>query len=323
MHSIPSISVVIPNYNGRDILLDTIRFAIRALETSQIIDYEVIVSDDASVDDSIEMVQNNFENVIVVKSDVNTGFSGNVNRGVFSSTKELILLLNSDVHLTEGYFNSLIPLFSNEKTFGVMGVIKDIKSLEIQDGAKYPKLFLYNIESNKNLISENKVLPTFFLSGANALIRASYLKRIGGLCELFNPYYSEDVELGIRVWRMGWEMYFQPDAICYHELSTTIKKINSHKVQLIAKRNKYILHSLHLPQALKMLYLLNIMLNAIFKLFVGKKLNFLALLSFFNMFSKIGVEMKLRRSSVENKYSLSLFESVEKIKRQLEEKTTN
>lgn len=195
MHSIQSISVVIPNYNGRDILLDTIRFAIRALETSQIIDYEVIVSDDASVDDSIEMVQNNFENVIVVQSDVNTGFSGNVNRGVFSSTKELILLLNSDVHLTEGYFNSLIPLFSNEKTFGVMGVIKDIKSLEIQDGAKYPKLFLYNIESNKNLISENKVLPTFFLSGANALIRASYLKRIGGLCELFNPYYSEDVEL--------------------------------------------------------------------------------------------------------------------------------
>ena len=323
MHSIPSISVVIPNYNGRDILLDTIRFAIRALETSQIIDYEVIVSDDASVDDSIEMVQNNFENVIVVQSDVNTGFSGNVNRGVFSSTKELILLLNSDVHLTEGYFNSLIPLFSNEKTFGVMGVIKDIKSLEIQDGAKYPKLFLYNIESNKNLISENKVLPTFFLSGANALIRASYLKRIGGLCELFNPYYSEDVELGIRVWRMGWEMYFQPDAICYHELSTTIKKINSHKVQLIAKRNKYILHALHLPQALKILYLLNIMLNAIFKLFIGKKLNFLALLSFFNMYSKIRVEMKLRRSLVENKYSLSLFESVEKIKRQLEEKTTN
>jgi GT2 family glycosyltransferase len=320
MHSIQSISVVIPNYNGRDILLDTIRFAIRALETSQIIDYEVIVSDDASVDDSIEMVQNNFENVIVVQSDVNTGFSGNVNRGVFSSTKELILLLNSDVHLTEGYFNSLIPLFSNEKTFGVMGVIKDIKSLEIQDGAKYPKLFLYNIESNKNLISENKVLPTFFLSGANALIRASYLKRIGGLCELFNPYYSEDVELGIRVWRMGWEMYFQPDAICYHELSTTIKKINSHKVQLIAKRNKYILHSLHLPQALKMLYLLNIMLNAIFKLFVGKKLNFLALLSFFNMYSKIRVEMKLRRSSVENKYSLSLFESVEKISMLLKKK---
>jgi len=320
MHSIPSISVVIPNYNGRDILLDTIRFAIRALETSQIIDYEVIVSDDASDDDSIEMVQNNFENVIVVQSDVNTGFSGNVNRGVFSSTKELILLLNSDVHLTEGYFNSLIPLFSNEKTFGVMGVIKDIKSLEIQDGAKYPKLFLYNIESNKNLISENKVLPTFFLSGANALIRASYLKRIGGLCELFNPYYSEDVELGIRVWRMGWEMYFQPDAICYHELSTTIKKINSHKVQLISKRNKYILHSLHLPQALKMLYLLNIMLNAIFKLFVGKKLNFLALLSFFNMYSKIRVEMKLRRSSVENKYSLSLFESVEKIRMLLKKK---
>ena len=320
MYSTPSISVVIPNYNGRQILLDTIRFAIKALQTSQIIDYEIIVTDDASVDDSIELVKNNFNNVIVVQTDVNTGFSGNVNRGIFSSSKELILLLNSDVHLTEGYFNSLIPLFSNEKTFGVMGVIKDINTLDIQDAAKYPKLFLYNIESNKNLMRENEVLPTFFLSGANALIRASYLKRIGGFCELFNPYYSEDVELGIRVWRMGWELYFQPEAICYHEISTTIKKINSQKVRLIAKRNKYILHVLHLPKPLKIVYLLNITINSIVKLTLGRKNNFFALLSFFKMYSKIQMEMKFRRSSLNNEYSLSLLKCVEKIKRLLDKK---
>ena len=314
MHSTTSISVVIPNYNGRDIIADTIRFAIRALETSQIIDYEIIVSDDASVDDSIEVVRNNFQNVIIVQSTVNTGFAGNVNRGVFASNKELILLLNSDVHLTVGYFTSLIPMFSNEKTFGVMGLIKDLKTLENQDGAKSPKLFLYNIESNKNVMRTNQILPTFFLSGANALIRASYLKKIGGLCELFNPYYSEDVEMGIRAWRMGWELYFQPQAICYHELSTTIKKIDSQKVQVIAKRNKYILHYLHLPPGLKTLYLLNVIVNSIFKLFIGKKVHFLALLSFCKMYSAIRIELKSRRSQRKNKYSLSLFQSVEKIK---------
>jgi GT2 family glycosyltransferase len=314
MQTTPSISIVIPNFNGGKIIAETIDCALIALETSQIYDYEIIVSDDASIDDSIAVIEANFKDIIIIKAEENTGFAGNVNRGVFASKKELILLLNSDVHLTEGYFTSLIPIFSNEKTFGVMGLIKDFKTFENQDGAKSPKLFLYNIESNKNIISENKVLPTFFLSGANALIRASYLKKIGGLCELFNPYYSEDVELGIRAWRLGWELYFQPNAICYHETSSTISKINSQKVHRIAKRNKYVLHMLHLPRILRIFYLVNITVNACFKLFVGNKIHFLALISFFKMYSAIRIELKIRSKSKINKYSFSLLQIVKKIK---------
>jgi GT2 family glycosyltransferase len=314
MQTVPSISVVIPNYNGSEILVETIRCAIKALETSQVTDYEIIVSDDASVDDSIQVIKANFQDVLVIQTLHNTGFAGNVNRGIFKAQKELIFLLNSDVHLTEGYFTSLIPMFANEKTFGVMGAIKDAETLKNQDGAKYPKIILYNIESNKNIMSEKVILPTFFLSGANALIRASYLKKIGGFCELFNPYYSEDVELGIRAWRMGWELYFQPQAICFHETSSTIKKIDSQSVQLIAKRNKYILHSLHLPKMLRFIYILNISLNSLFKLLVGKKVHFLALVSFWKMYSKISAEIKARDTSEENKFTLSLFQIEKKIR---------
>ena len=317
MQKKPSISIVVPNFNGSKIIVETINCAITALQTSHIDDFEIIVSDDASTDDSIAVIETNFTHVIIVKTHVNTGFSGNVNRGISLSKKELILLLNSDVHLTEGYFTTLIPLFTNEKTFGVMGAIKDIKTLENQDGAKYPGLFLYNIESNKNILREKEVLPTFFLSGANALIRADYLKKIGGLCELFNPYYSEDVELGIRAWRIGWELYFQPNAICFHETSSTIKKLNSQKVELIAKRNKYILHVLHLPLVLKILYLVNISINSLFKLLIGKQVHFKALISFLKMYSKVAKEIKIRRKSYENQYALSLFEIRNKITRLL------
>ena len=314
MQTVPSISVVIPNYNGSEILVETIRCAIKALETSQVTDYEIIVSDDASVDDSIQVIKANFNDVIIRKSDLNTGFAGNTNRGIFETQKELIFLLNSDVHLTEGYFTSLIPMFANEKTFGVMGAIKDAETFKNQDGAKYPKIILYNINSNKNVMSEKAVLPTFFLSGANALIRSSYLKKIGGFCELFNPYYSEDVELGIRAWRMGWELYFQPQAICFHETSSTIKKIDSQSVQLIAKRNKYFLHTLHLPKLLRFIYLLNISLNSLFKLLVGKKVHFLALVSFWKMYSKVSAEIQARHTSEENKFTLSLFQIEKKIR---------
>ena len=314
MQTVPSISVVIPNYNGSKIIIETIYCVINALETSQIFDFEVIVSDDASTDNSIEILQANFKNIIIVQADVNTGFAGNVNRGISKSQKELILLLNSDVHLTEGYFKTLTPLFSNETTFGVMGAIKDVKTLEYQDGAKYPKMFLYNIESNQNIMSEDEILPTLFLSGANALIRARYLKKLGGLCELFNPYYSEDVELGIRAWRLGWELYFQPKAICFHETSSTIKKINSQKVQLIAKRNKYILHTLHLQGILRVLYFINIGVNSLFKLVIGKKVHFQAFVLFVKMYSKVADEIKRRRKSNENQYALSIFEVENKIK---------
>jgi glycosyltransferase involved in cell wall biosynthesis len=71
MQTVPSISVVIPNYNGSEILIETIRCAIKALETSQITDYEIIVSDDASKDDSIEVIKANFNEKFVFKSNLN------------------------------------------------------------------------------------------------------------------------------------------------------------------------------------------------------------------------------------------------------------
>lgn len=197
MQKSTGISVVIPNFNGSKIIVETIQCAIHALETSHIHDYEIIVSDDASSDDSIVVIESNFKNVIIAKTIENTGFAGNVNRGISISTKELILLLNSDFHLTEGYFKTLVPLFSNEKTFGVMGAIKDVKTLEYQDCAKYPKIFLYNIESNKNIMSDEHVLPTFFLSGANALIRADYLIKIGIMgCIVNGPGEMADADYG-------------------------------------------------------------------------------------------------------------------------------
>ena len=207
-----SVSIVIPNYNGQHLLVDTITCAYNALDTSGIIDYEIIVSDDASTDDSFHHVTNAFPEIVYVKNEGNTGFAGNMNRGILRATKELVCFLNSDVHLSSGYFSSQLPLFQDEQTFGVMGAIFDKETNEPQDGAKSPRIGLLKIESNKNIFSSTEVLPTLFLSGANALVRRKELLELGGFCELFNPYYSEDVDLGLRAWRNGWSLYFQPMA---------------------------------------------------------------------------------------------------------------
>ncbi len=303
-----SVSVVIPNYNGQHLLVDTIKSAHEALVSSGISDFEIIVSDDASTDDSMNLVSNLFSDVILVKSQVNTGFAGNMNRGINQASKDLVCFLNSDVHLTPAYFISQLPLFEDQQTFGVMGAILDQETKEAQDGAKIARIQLLRIDGNKNNFSQTDVLPTMFLSGANALVRREYLNELGGFCELFNPYYSEDVDLGIRAWRSGWKLYFQPLAICYHAQSSTIKKLPNNTVRMIAKRNKHFVHFLHLPLLLNWIYLMTIFFNSLGQLFLGNTLHTKSFMAVFKQLKKLQKERKKRRLTAKGKTLLSVMQ---------------
>ena len=153
-----SIWVLIPNYNGAAIILETIDKALIALQTSGIKDFEIIVSDDASTDDSVSVIKNHKPSVILVTSAQNSGFAGNVNRGMQLAKKELVLILNSDLHLSEGYFRPLLKLFDFPRVFGVMGLIQDPHTHQNQDGAKIPilknRLF---IQCNANAYSQHEI----------------------------------------------------------------------------------------------------------------------------------------------------------------------
>lgn len=242
-----SVSVVIPNYNGKKLLEKNLPFLFRALEFSKI-DYEIIVSDDASKDDSVEYLKKNHPGIILITSDKNIGFAGNCNRGIFKANKDLVFLLNTDVTLTENYFTHLLPHFEDETVFGVMGALTTESTGELQDGAKYPQWKGAQLNFTLNYrFKNNQPALSLFLSGANALVDRKKIQAIGGFNEIFNPFYFEDAELGVRSWRMGWKNYFEPRAVCYHEISSTIKKFNQRKkIKITARRNKFILHDLHL-----------------------------------------------------------------------------
>lgn len=314
----PSISIVIPNYNGFELLPKTIEYAKIALKSSGLTDFEIIVSDDASTDESLDLLTQSFPEVILVKSEKNTGFAGNINRGINRSTKELICLLNSDVHLQEGYFSAQVPLFENPMVFGVMGLIQEQGSMEAQDGAKLPSVRVLKIESNKNIFSQHQVLPTLFLSGANAFIRASYLKEMGGFNERFNPYYAEDVDLGIRAWRMGWNLLYQPVSQCFHAQSSTINKLPSNYVRIIAKRNKHFLHFLHLPTGFHWVYVIQVTLKALFQIIIGNRVHGKALLSFYRAIPELIKQRKAFKNTTRNGRVLSLKEVRKKILQMLE-----
>lgn len=260
-----SISVVIPNYNGKHLLKKNLPSVFAALKN--INDYEVIIADDASTDESVAYIETNWQNVILIKNKVNGGFSKNINSGFKVATKELVLALNSDVILNKNYFLEQFKYFNDADTFGVMGgVFNDGKLI---DAAKYPlwkggKLITtLNIELLK---PTNEWLPTLFLSGANALMDRKKLMRLNGMDEVYSPFYMEDVDLSVRAWRMGWKCYYEPKSICNHIISSTINS-NSKKsyVKFISKRNKLFFHYNHLQGVKRLMWQAEIVLNLLFR----------------------------------------------------------
>jgi len=268
-----SLSIVIPNYNGRELLEKNLPSVFIAAKASQCL-FEVIISDDCSTDSSIAFIKETYPSIILVENKFNQGFSGNINSGIRKAKNDLVLLLNSDIVLTENYIQPLLPYFEIENTFGVMGRIIAIDSDEVQDTAKYPSFNIFSglkgtinyvVIPQDNQIAGGKNL-SLFLSGANALVDREKLLEIGMFQKLFNPFYWEDVELGIKAWRMNYHCYYEDSAICRHPASTTIGKYHKKsKVSIISRRNKILFHYLHLQNLSLFLWMMNYLIKSFFR----------------------------------------------------------
>src|SRR5687767_8251223 len=116
------ISVVIPNYNGKHLFPHTLPTVMHALSIGNF-PHEVIIADDASTDDSISYLRQNFPSVRIVSNPKNSGFSVTANMGIRAALHPWIFLLNSDVKLEPDYFQHVLPYTNRNNVFGVMGRI--------------------------------------------------------------------------------------------------------------------------------------------------------------------------------------------------------
>ncbi|GMQ31709.1 hypothetical protein Aconfl_43540 [Algoriphagus confluentis] len=265
--------MVLPNFNGRDLLKSYLPFTFEALENSGCT-YEFLLVDDCSQDDSVEFVSQNYPQIRILKNEENRGFSFSCNRGIKESVNELVFLLNSDIKLSPEYFRGLFPYFSNPETFGVMGKILNRDGSKVEIGAKIPRRIGKYLKTDFQYLpfAESSTAPTLFLSGANALIDRKKLIELGGFDELFSPFYSEDLDLGIRAWRMGWKCYFHDQSHCYHLGSATMKtQIQKDWVKTVYFRNRMLFHAIHLEtEDLRWWKAQTLLLDVLPKLLIGK-----------------------------------------------------
>ena len=245
----PFLSVLIPNYNGAALLEENLPFTFRALENCGC-SWELLVADDASTDTSCRFLEENYPEIRLIKAEKNLGFSGNCNRGAAFCRGEWMLLLNSDVKLDPDYLKTLLPFTGEKGIFSLGGSIFPDGPGSIMDGGKFPAWKGSMLQTTLNFLpvsGTGNAFPSLFLSGAASLMHCASFRELGGFQELFNPYYFEDAEIAIHAWRRGWKSLFIPEARCFHRISSTIAaSARKQAVQRVARRNKLLLHEIHL-----------------------------------------------------------------------------
>jgi GT2 family glycosyltransferase len=315
---------VIPNYNGKQLLQQILPHLYKALSTSGF-PYEVIVPDDCSTDDSVAFLKVDHPEILLIESPVNQGFSPTINKGIFAANYEHLLLLNSDVKLTEDYFDGLSRYFEREDTFGVMGRIVGWEDDIIQDGGKYPVFHGAKIKTTGNYIplepDENDWLYSMYLSGANALISKKKLLELDGFDEIFAPFYVEDYELSLRAWRLGYKCYYHHQSVCRHKISVSIKTKNSKDyINAVYYRNKMFLHAMHLQGSTKVLWYLQLVPELLIRLVTLRFYYLRSLGMFFRGHKRMHASMKRFDNISNDRKRLSVSEVAELIRSNLKEK---
>lgn len=250
------ITVIIPNYNGAQLLrknLPSVKVACKAYDEQ----CSIIVVDDGSADDSLSVLQHEFPEVEVIIHDKNKGFAEAIHSGVHAAKTELLFLLNSDVEVQADIFAPLVSYFDDPSTFSVNPLIYDERggvkrhSWNLrQFKAGTLKLMPWNLNDALNRRKSAEKLATAYAHGGSFMVRKSMLQALNGFHPIYKPFYSEDYDLGLRAWRRGWPSYFEPSVYIVHQSLGSIRSNVKFKyVKSIRRRNRYLLEWVHLSSA--------------------------------------------------------------------------
>lgn len=232
------LSIIIVNYNTKDLLMQTIQSII---DTSKNINYEIIVSDNNSTDGSIEMVKEKFPQVKLIENKENLGFPKGNNVAIRQSKGRYILLLNSDTVVLEDCLSKCIGYMDVSKNIGVLGCKVVLKDGSLDHACKrgfptpeaslfyilklhkfFPKVEKFN-QYDLGCLDEDKVSEVDSLMGAFMILRREVIEKVGLLDEQFFMY-GEDIDWCYRIKQAGWQVVYYPEAKIIHYKGASSRK---------------------------------------------------------------------------------------------------
>mgnify|MGYP000061763854 FL=1 len=214
--------VVIPNWNGAGLL----RACLDSLK-AQSQKHQAIVVDNGSVDGSVEIIENEYPDVVLIRHSKNKGFAGGVNSGIkyaIEQSTDYVALLNNDAVADKQWLESLMKFLQTNQNVGIAtSKICDAEKTHLDStGDQYTIWGLPYPRGRGEEYSDkyDKDIWVFGASGGASLYRIAMLRQIGLFDEDFFAYY-EDVDISFRAQLAGWKVGYVPQAVAYHEIGAT------------------------------------------------------------------------------------------------------
>lgn len=214
------ISIVIPNYNGKEHL----KACFDSLRNQTCKNYEVILTDNNSADDSVKFTEENYPEIEVIKLDHNTGFAKAVNEGIKNSKGEYVLLLNNDTECDKYFLEEMLSGFKAETTGSVACKMLNYSvRTKIDDAGDFIKFLGSPYARGHNETDKGQYDIEEYIFGAcagAAIYKREVFDKVGLFDVDFFAYY-EDVDFSFRMQLEGYKCLYNPKAVCYHKRGAT------------------------------------------------------------------------------------------------------
>ena len=234
----PTISVVVLNYNGKDHLE-------HCLPSVLALDYpdnriERILVDNASLDGSAEYAEAAFPQVKILRTPRNLGFAGGNNWGAKQASGEYLAFLNNDTRVDTQWLRELVkPMLRDKRIVATSSKIVDWEGKTIDFVGAMMNFHGFAFQEDfgaKDGIHYQEDRPLLFSCGGSMLINRRLFLDIEGFDEDYFIYF-EDVDLGWRLWLMGYQVWLAPKAITYHRHHATMDHFADYRKALLYERN--------------------------------------------------------------------------------------
>ncbi len=238
-------AVVIPNYNGIAYLAD----CLNSLKKQSEQDFDVIVVDDCSTDESLKEIACNFSWVKSVKRSKNGGFAAAVNDGIRYATEnsaEYVILLNNDTVVHTDFVKNMVKAMeADSNIFSAQAKMLSLKEPEVIDDAGdfYTVMgWAFARGKGKSASKYNKKGRIFAACAGAAIYRVAVFEEIGCFDEAHFAYL-EDIDIGYRAGLYGYMNVYEPEALVYHAGSATSgSRYNEFKTRLAARNSVYLIY---------------------------------------------------------------------------------
>ncbi|MFN9711293.1 MAG: glycosyltransferase family 2 protein, partial [Bacteroidota bacterium] len=244
LSALPKVAVVILNWNG----IHHLRQFLPSVCASTYAHLDIIVADNASTDDSVSFVQQQFPQVKILRSDVNYGYAGGYNFFLKQVDADYYILLNSDVEVSPVWIEPVIELMERNHT--IAACQPKIRSYHKKDFFEYAGASGGWLDSlgypfsrgrvfdtlEKDEGQYNDTAPVFWASGAAFFIRAKVFHKANGFDASFFAH-QEEIYLCWRLQNMGHQIFVCPASVVYHVGGGTLPSGSMQKVHLNFRNN--------------------------------------------------------------------------------------